>query len=70
MLTSIKQLLLLLAVLSIAGCAASKPIARSKSVTTVVTSTNPGMPPSEESIVVFSQPLAAEPPFPEPTLLP
>ena len=67
MLTSIEKLLLLLAVLTVGGCAASKPVVNSKGATTLATSSNPA---SEDSLVLFSQPLVAEPPFPEPTLLP
>jgi hypothetical protein len=70
MLTAAKKLFLLLLVLSIAACAAPKPISKGQNPNKTVTSADPTSGPSDESLVLFTQPLVSEPPFAEPIVLP
>ncbi|MGZ5093652.1 MAG: hypothetical protein ACXWCY_12785 [Burkholderiales bacterium] len=56
--------------IAVAGCSSWKPLSRSESPVNATKTADPTLVPSEESVVLYSQPLASEPPIPEPTRLP
>jgi hypothetical protein len=69
MLNFTKKLVLMGLVITVAGCSSWAPLFRSEKPVNGPKTAEPTFASSEESVVLFSQPLVSEPPIPEPTLL-
>jgi predicted component of type VI protein secretion system len=56
--------------ITVAGCSSWNPLSRSDNPVNAAKTAEPTLVPSEESVVLYGQPLVYEPPIPEPTRLP
>ena len=70
MLKSTNLLFAIGVLITVAGCSTGHPLSRRDNPVNATKTADPTPVPSEESVVLYSQPLVSEPPIPEPTHLP